>query len=446
MTIRILTLLFVASLWGQEKDPLTHAAVATYAVKSSTGEVIAETNKDLSLVPASCMKLLTTAAALHILGAESRFETGLEYDGVIDENQVLHGNLYIKGGGDPCLGSDRIKGSLSWDRQIEAWATAVEALGIREIEGNVIGDATLWEKALAVPSWSWEDLGNYYGAGASALSFHENAYELVLKPGHAIGAATTLLRTHPPLPEMNFQNEVTTSVAESRETAFIYGSEFSSLRFIRGTIPLSSQEVTIKGSISDPPAYCAHLLEKALENRGVKIQKNPLSKCRLRTRFHTTVSPTVGEIVYWTNQKSMNLYAEHLLKKIGEVVSQEGSTAAGTQAVTQFWKSRGIDLEGFQMVDGSGLSRKNLITAKQLVEILLWMKTSSFFSVFFDSLPSKKLLVSIRGKSGSMSLVRGYAGYADDIAFSILVNQCPDPKAMNERIDQFLAKISLGVF
>jgi D-alanyl-D-alanine carboxypeptidase/D-alanyl-D-alanine-endopeptidase (penicillin-binding protein 4) len=189
-------------LQGEDFSCLEHAVVGIYAIKSSTGEVLLEKNSGLSLVPASCLKVVTTAAALNLLGADYRFETYLEYDGTIDEGKILHGNLFIRGGGDPCLGSDRIAGSLSWEKQIETWVNAVKELGITKIVGKVIGDSSKWEKALAVPSWNWEDLGNYYGAGACALSFHENAYSLFFKPAESIGKEATILRTDIFLPSV----------------------------------------------------------------------------------------------------------------------------------------------------------------------------------------------------------------------------------------------------
>jgi PBP4 family serine-type D-alanyl-D-alanine carboxypeptidase len=422
----------------KEEFFIDHASVAVYAIDSHTGKVLFEKNSDLSLVPCSCMKVVTAAAALHILGAKSRFETHLEYSGTIDSAKILHGNLYIRGGGDPCLGSDRIPGTLSWKRQIEAWADAVQEIGIYGIEGQVIGDATRWEKALAVPSWSWEDLGNYYGAGACALSFHENCYSLVFRPSDKVGEPASILRTDPPIPMSVLQNEVKTGPAGSGDSAWIFGSEFSPLQFIRGTIPAAVSEFTIRGAIPDPATYAAALLSLELQARGIWTKSREMPQGE-RVSFHVTKSPTVGEIVYWTLQKSINLYAEHLLKKMGEVVYNEGSTDAGVKAVTDFWQTQKIDLSGFHMVDGSGNSRKNLVTATQLVQILLKMKESPLFSLFFDSLTEPQ--GSVRAKHGSMSLNKGWAGYAGDIVFAILVNQCTNPKVMNEKLGSFLLSL-----
>ncbi len=404
--------------------PFDHATNSSYAVNSKTKEIILNDHSDSPQVPASCMKIVTTAAALQLLGPEMRFQTDLEYDGAIDRKGTLHGNLYIHGGGDPCLGSNKIPSVLNWEDQIQLWVSAVQKLGIKKIAGKVIGDATLWESALAVPSWNFEDLGNYYGAGASALSFHENYYTLTFKPGAALGSATGILRQDPPLPMIILFNEVTTGPLNSGDCACIYGSEFSLTQRIRGTIPIGVETFSIKGAIPDPAMSCSYLLSQALASSKIKVDQKDLIQSKERIVIHTTYSPPLKEIVYWTNQKSINLYAEHLLKKIGETVLNEGSTTAGVKAVTAFWHSQGIDLHGFNMADGSGLSRKNGITAKQLVAILLKMKESPHFPLFLNSLP--ETLPHCKAKSGSMSLIRGYAGFIDEIAFAILVNQSTD--------------------
>lgn len=416
-----------------------HAIMSIYAVQSDTGEVLMDSNSDLSLMPASCMKIVTTAAALHLLGEDYRFETHLEYDGVIDQNKTLRGNLYIRGGGDPCLGSKGASDSLPWEKQIVVWADAIQKLGIQKVEGKVIGDASKWETALAAPSWNWEDLGNYYGAGACALSFHENCYFLTFKPGNKVGESADILRTDPPLVNLNLQNEVKTGAAGSGDGTCVYGSEYSSIQFVRGTIPAAVKEFTIRGAIPDPARCCADLLTQQLEERGISLLQKTIP-LGARVAFHTTYSPALKEIVHWINQKSINLYAEHLLKKMGEVAYNDGSTLSGTKAVTNFWRSKNIDLAGFHMADGSGLSRKNLITTKQLVSILLKMKKTEFFPLFFESLPQKD--GSMRAKSGTMAFVKGYAGYTGNIAFAVLFNQYPNHQKMNEEIGVVLADLN----
>jgi serine-type D-Ala-D-Ala carboxypeptidase/endopeptidase (penicillin-binding protein 4) len=289
-----------------------------------------------------------------------------------------------------------------------------------------------------VATWAWEDLGNYYGAGASALSFHENAYSLFFKPS-AVGEKADILKVEPSLVKLDLRNEVITGPEGSGDRACIYGSEFSFIQYVRGTIPAGVAEFTIRGLIPDPALICAELLESSLKDKGV-IVHHQLKEEKERKVFHITNSPSVEEIVHLTNQKSINLYAEHLLKKMGEVTEGEGSSAAGIRAVKKFLKEKGIDLSGMLIADGSGLATKNLITTEQLVSLLLVMKKSEYFPIFFNSLPEQK--DSIRAKSGTTSLIKGYAGYSNDIAFAILVNQCMDPQSVKEKIDSFLSTIS----
>lgn len=431
----ILTILFSSTLLLGNPS-WDHASSGAYAVNSKTGEVVMDESSDKSLIPASCIKAITTAAALQILGPDMRFQTDLEYDGTIDSAGTLHGNLYIRGGGDPCLGSDRIEGVLSWDKQIVLWADAVQKLGIKQIEGEVIGDSSRWEKAMAVQNWMWGDLGNYYGAGASALTFHENLYTLTFKPGKE-GEKTEILRLDPPVAGLKVENEVTTGAVGSGDQACIYGSEYSMVQYVRGTVPAGVEEFSIKGAIPDPANFCCHLLLKALETKGITILQKKMDSGK-RTVFHTTYSPTVKEIVYWTNQKSINLYAEHLLKKMGEVVFHEGSTRAGIKAVTDFWRSQQVNLDGFNMDDGSGLSRKNLVTAKQFVAILSQVQKTDVFPIFLQSLP--EVADHVKAKDGGMSLVRCYVGYADDVVFATLVNQCLDPD-LRKKMKDFVSEL-----
>ncbi len=433
----ILTLLLSTTLFMGDPS-WDHASVSAYAVNTKTNEVVMDEQSDKSLVPASCVKAITTAVALQILGPETRFQTDLEYDGVIDRSGTLHGNLYIHGGGDPCLGSDRAEGALGWEKQVVSWVDAVQKLGVKKIEGEVIGDASRWENGLAAPSWQWEDLGNYYGAGACALTFHENSYTLTFRPGKE-GDRTTILRQNPEIQGLAIQNEVTTGPIGSGDQACIYGSEYSTVQHVRGTIPADVETFSIKGAIPDPALACSRLLSRALQKEGISIQSQKREP-GTRVVFHTTESPTVREIVYWTNQESINLYAEHLLKKMGEVVFKEGSTKAGIRAVTEFLRSKNIDLEGFNMADGSGLSRKNLVTAKQFVAILSQIKKTELFPVYMQSLVQEANHV--KAKSGSMSLVRGYVGYAEDVVFATLVNQSLDPK-LSKKLKSLLTGLPL---
>jgi len=402
--------------------------LSIYAVDTTTNRVLVEENSEKAFVPASCMKVVTTAAALSLLGPEMQFETKLQHDGEIDQDGILHGNIYIYGGGDPCLGSDRIAPSLSWKEQLNLWTLAIKNLGIQKIEGRVIGDNSQWEKFGTIPSWEWEDVGNYYGAGAYALSFHENFYTLTFQPGVKVGEDANIIRIDPNIPKMTINNEVKTGPIGSCDLASIYGSEFSYERLVKGTIPAGVNEFTIKGSIPNPHLTVAQLLADTLTEQTVFIEEKNLQE-KPRLTFHTTYSPTLKEIIHWSGQKSINLYAEHLLKALGK-----GSTNNGIEVVKAWLTSCGIDLTGFKMKDGSGLSRQNAISTKQLVSVVITMTHSPHFSIFYNSLPLQRS--GYRAKSGTMTSIKGYVGFKENIAFAMLVNQHEEDSFDWERVLQ----------
>lgn len=419
MTYWILLLFLPFSLVAKE-------IVSVYAEERKSRKVLIDEQSDLGMTPASCVKVLTTGAALHLLGENYCFMTTLEYDGEIKES-ILSGNLYIRGGGDPCLGAK------DWERQLQVWIEAVKNIGIKTIKGRVISDASAWETALAPPGWSWDDLGNYYGAGASALSFHENSYKLSLKPSQ-VGGSVSISSISPPQFDLDLRNELITGPINSGDQACIYGSEFSMLQFMRGSIPAGVEQFVIKGSIPNPPLYLEKLLAKTMQEMGIAIMGEVLTE-GLRTPFHITKSPMLRDIVWETNQRSMNLYAEHLLKAMGK-----GSTSSGIRAVREFWQSAGIDLTDAHITDGSGLSRNNSLSAKQCVAILQNLENSPHFPVFLNSLPEVN---GMKVKSGSMSLVKGYIGYSDELAFAFFIGQCPDNKKQKALVQECFKKIKV---
>ena len=220
----------------------------------------------------------------------------------------------------------------------------------------------------------------------------------------------------------------------------VFGCEVTNAQIARGTIPIDSKEFTIKGAIPNPAQACAYLFAIQLEKKGMPIEHQSLEQKTEKVPIHTTSSPSIKQIIHAANQESINLYAEHLLKKMGEVISKEGSTQGGIQAVTAFWKSQQVNLRGFHLADGSGLSRKNLITAKQLVAILQKMRASEYFPLFLESLPQQVGL--IKAKSGSMSQIRCYAGYAGTIAFALLINHATDKATTRECVEKVFSHLN----
>ena len=192
-------------------DPALERAVVGIYAMAGDGRTIVDINGSKMLVPASNMKLISTGAALHKLGPDYRFETAIGHDGVIEDG-VLKGNLYIIGGGDPTLGSkDSI--AVNLETVFGQWETMVREAGIRKIEGRVIGDGRAFEGMMEEPTWLWNDIGTYYGAGATGLMFYVNMQSFSVGAGDQVGAPVKISPSYPLTPWMDFRYNCTTSSA-----------------------------------------------------------------------------------------------------------------------------------------------------------------------------------------------------------------------------------------
>jgi D-alanyl-D-alanine carboxypeptidase/D-alanyl-D-alanine-endopeptidase (penicillin-binding protein 4) len=430
---------------------------------------IAEYNSNLSLIPASTLKIITTGAALSILGSDFVFKTRLEYDGVFDSvSGILKGNLFIFGGGDPTLESEYFKDKKDSLTTVEKWALILKSKGLKKIEGAIIGDASIFEDNMTPSQWIWGDIGNYFGAGASGLSYHDNKYTAYFKSG-ATGSKTQLLRISPFIEGLQFENNVTSNGSD--DNAFIYGSQYSYYRMAQGTIPPNKNNYEVDGSIPDPALFCAQSLKLALENIDVKVEQKTTTLRLLRESkdsvsakrktLHTHYSPILEKIVYYTNLKSNNLYAEHLLKYISFNKTGFGSGTRGTEIITQFWKSKGADVSGFFMNDGCGLARANVITTKTETQVLRLMANDKNFNAFYNSFPVAGRSGSLgglcegtcaennlRAKSGYITRARGYAGYVKNkkgemLCFSVLANNYDcSPSEMKRKLEKILVAIA----
>ncbi len=428
-------------------ESLVNASIGFYAVDMKTHDVVAEYKPEQSLVPASTLKLVTTSAALEILGKNFRFKTIIQYSGKIDSTGNLKGNIYIKGGGDPALGSKLFEKNYYQPFFLDIWSDSIKALQISSIDGRIIADASIFKENVVPATWIWGDIANYYGAAAYGISVYENTYKIFFKSGKSHGDSTEITNIKPTV-NINFKNTVLSSDI-NKDKAYIYGAPYDNYRYIEGTIPKNKKDFVVKGAIPDPPYFIAQELNNMLDSNGIKIKKTPATLRILnitndtikRTDICTTLSPYLKSIIYWTNLKSNNLFAEHLLKYIGYIKYSTGDNVSGTKAVKEFWKSKGINTSGMYLNDGSGLSRYNAITAKQLVDILQYMRNKSpNYETINKSLPvagktgtlslmcrGEKAQGRIRAKSGTMARVKSYAGYVTtinnkELAFAIIVN------------------------
>lgn len=442
----------------QASEGMVNAAVSLAIADTRTGELLFKTTPQLSLVTASIMKAVTTATALEILDPKYKFNTIISHSGII-KNDTLFGDLQIIGGGDPTLGSSYFKNS---DNFIETSTHAISKKGIKYIKGDILTDETIYDNVTIPGSWVWDDIGNYYGAGATGISAFDNLYEIIFSSDIAAGVPVKITCITPEIPELEIINNVISSDINA-DRAFVYGSPFDSKRIIRGTIPKNRNEFKIKASIPNPANVLANELIIKLKDSGIQFSGkilNGIANKSEATEIFVNQSPSLSEIIKITNYESVNLFAEHLIKQIAVQKFGIGSTKEGCLILTQFWKEKGIDINGFFVADGSGLSRFNSITAEQLTGILNYMATKSSFSAeFFNSLPpagegtlnvfSKNNFAneSLRAKSGSMTRVRSYTGYlrtdsGKQLSFTIILNNfsCSQNQAI-KYIENFLIEL-----
>jgi D-alanyl-D-alanine carboxypeptidase/D-alanyl-D-alanine-endopeptidase (penicillin-binding protein 4) len=450
------------------KDPeLRNAALSFYAVDLTTKKEVVNYNGWMSIVPASCMKLITTATALEILGSGYRFKTTLQYTGYIDDNCVLHGDLIIKGGGDPTLGS---KFFTDGDPSefLQKWAHAVQSAGIDSIAGNIIADAEIYGWEMVPSTWAWGDLGNGYGAAPCGLSIYDNTCVLEFKTGSQAGDSAHIMCMHPYVPDLEFINEVESGNSPD-DNSYIFGAPYAYDRHIKGTLPKGKESFEVKGTIPDPSYLCAFELMYALRqwNIGiggtattVRMQKlQQVYKEQKRTDIHDHFSPSVGSIVNITNMYSVNLFAEHLMNQIGLLKYGNATVGSGTAATVEFWGKR-IDAKGMYVTDGSGLSRFDAVSAKHLADIVTYMSKSKNASVFEKSLPvaaksgtlsnfckGTRAAGNVWAKSGTMTRVKAYSGFAkakngNKLAFGVIINNfnC-STKSVEKKLEKLMVAL-----
>jgi len=426
-----------------KNDPgLRNASIGFCIMNAEGGNVVFRYNDSTSLAPASCLKIVTTGAALAILGEKHVFETKLCYTGNIDSNGALHGNIVIIGGGDPTLGEDRFETRTD----LNGFVKVIKDRGIKHIDGKVIVDASYYNDDPISPKWAWDDIGNYFGCGVFGLNYAGNVYKIKLQPAPKEGSIVELIGLQPKDAGMVVENKLFTGKPGSGDQSNVFGSPNDSFRVLSGTIPASKSPFTVKGSLPNPPAWFAKNFASMLYKDGllsdksqweVKTGNAPVSGTKIMDSY---ASPLVRDIVHFTNLNSINLYAECLLQEIGKKTPGSGSRQAGVHAIKKYWYNKGIDTLGLLMDDGSGLSRYDGITAFQLTKMLSVIQKEKYFDIFLNSLPvsgqSSSMKTMGKGtemegkiycKTGHMDRVRAYSGYFKSktgkwMSFSLLVN------------------------
>lgn len=438
MSIFATILLAVSMLTGH---PITGQANMSILVQNmTTGEVIDSYRPDHVVPPASVMKLLTTGAALEILGADYRFPTTLEHSAPIEDG-VLQGNLYIHGSCDPSLGW---KGRTAF---LDQWVRAIRKAGIRRIEGAVVADLTILDGDAQNPAWLCEDAGNYYAPGIFGINYYGNTMNIVLRSGE-VGSVATVVNTDPQVDGLVFINRIRCDKI-THDGAFVSGVPYSRERYLSGSVPSNLGTFGVKGDLPNPGLLLAQHLSNRLREAGISVARdatyeadyNPLNPAR--TVIYTHYSPTLEEIIRETNVNSNNLYAEALFRYLGTRYGLPGTIHGSCDLLRDFWRRRGVDMGAAIIKDGCGLAPQDAVSAKTFVQLLTYMSRSKYADAWFASLPvsgvsgtlktlcaKTELEGRILAKSGTIAGTKNFAGYidmpnGDRWVFAILINSAP---------------------
>jgi D-alanyl-D-alanine carboxypeptidase/D-alanyl-D-alanine-endopeptidase (penicillin-binding protein 4) len=393
---------------------LKHAIVGFYVADANTGELIYDLNSKVGLAPASTQKIVTSVAAFELLGIDHKYKTQLGYSGQ-SEKESLKGDLFIKGSGDPTFGSFRYE-STKPEVVFAKLADHLKKFRIKRITGNIYIDASSFTYQPLPGGWIWDDIGNYYGAGNFGVNWRENQYDLLLKPGKKEGDKIQITGTVPEIAGLKLTNNLITGKKGSGDNAYIYYPPYATAGFVEGSF---EGKALISGAIPDPPKQFAFELQQLLKKNNIKVDGKFITSRELidqhkiipvaKDIFFEHYSPSLDSIIYWFMQKSINLYGEVLMKTVALKISGVGSLDSGIAIVKRFYKDKEIVAPAEMIImDGSGLSPSNRITAEAFAKILLYAKKQAWFPAFRQSFPEYN---NMQLKSGTINGTKSFAGY-----------------------------------
>ncbi len=437
------------------RPAVKHASFAVSVHNITKDSTIYSRNEDLFMMPAAINKLFTSAAAYSRLGPRFTFENHLYYSGTI-AGGTLEGDLIIVGSGDPFFCSDRFAYT---DSTFNRLAAGLRKLGIHRINGHVYVDTSLFEDEMMHPSWQWSDLGNCFGSGACGLNYNENSVDVHFRAGRKTGEPAVITSVRPEIP---ITNHVTTGARDTLFDVSFYGSPYERSRSCRGIIPLGIADTHFRASMPHPALTMAEEFTQYLRKNGIAVSGQPSVHFAMPKNYKEVCvdsSFNLLTITALTLQTNSNIAAESLFKLMGYLRDGHGCYASGKTALYDYFRDLNLDNREVKMVDGSGLSRDNHVTAYFVTQFLDAVARQPYFWDFASALgisqnmPEYAVIpeipggCSIRVKSGIMSGVRNFVGYFtndDDemFAFTILCNNYDcDDATMDQLIKDILEEI-----
>lgn len=447
-------------------DPRLAGAHAGVVVRAAdTGRVVYDREGDRRMVPASNQKLLTSAAALEVLGADYRFTTEVLASGDRAGSE-LHGDLYLRGTGDPSMQVD----------DYARLAAAVANRGIRTVRGSVVADDTWYDAVRLGDDWAWDDEQYGYAAPISALTVAPEANAepgsilVEVRPGSAPGRAA-VVGTVPATDQVRVVNRATTGAAGTARTVQVERAHGTNTIVVSGTIPAGAASYTAQRSTADPTSLAAEVFAEALAEHGVSVVEDverSVTPEAARPLVEHESAP-LAELLVPMMKLSLNGYAESLVKAMGRAAHKEGTAETGLEAMTAALVVIGVDAAELRAADGSGLSRKNLVAADQLAELLIEVRDEAWFGEWEAALPvaaAPERLVggtlrdrmegtpaagNVRAKTGSLTGVSALSGYVrgtdgQRMVFSVIFNNYlgDAPKDIEDEIAVALAAGTMG--
>lgn len=420
------------------KDPsYQNANVSFVLLNAQTGKILFDRNKDKALAPASTLKTFTTATALNVLGENYRYQTRVTFKGTVN-NGMGTGDVIIYGSGDPSFGSDRF-GETKPELIKKQILDALKKKGISTLKGTIKIVSEIFTDEAINTGWLDEDIGNYYGAGIYPLNWKENRFEINLIPTKASFDVSSNNAGYDN--KKDFCIELVHKEGATTEEAFAYVEKNKPCMYV------------IKGVLSDKEKTQNMQLARLHPDEDFKKELSEYLKKELNFEWkesrndakeNTLVmiqSPPLSQLVYWCNQKSLNLYAEAFCKTIAYKLFKKGSWPLGVVAMNRYANSKGINTKALSLKDGCGLAPENRITTYILAQLLQKDMSEPFFKTFYESLPSINGLIM---KSGYIGGTRSYAGYiklkdGTDACFAFIINNynCT-PKQVKLKMFQIL--------
>jgi D-alanyl-D-alanine carboxypeptidase/D-alanyl-D-alanine-endopeptidase (penicillin-binding protein 4) len=423
-------------------------------VDAQGGETLYQQNADKYFVPASNMKLFTTALALTKLGPEYRFRTTLETRGIFSTEGTLAGDLILVGRGDPNLSNRKFPYALKEEfdgppeKVLAELADALVAKGVKEISGDIVGDDSYFPRERYPSGWEIDDMVWQYGAAISAIVVDDNTVTLTLAPGERAGDPAQAAMA-PATPDFTVENEVATSAEEVKPDLALTREPGANLVRVRGTLPVKTTPRKLVLAIEEPAQHAAALMAQLLADRGVKINgkaramhvpETAAETADPRTVLAEHVSVPLGDAVKLVNKISQNLHAEMLLRAAARQSGLWSTPEDLEKFPEDFYAAAGIAPGDVLQTDGSGLSRRDMATPRAIVALLKYAQEQPWFGAYYASLPvagedgsledrmkSTAAAGKIHAKTGSLEHVRTRSGYAETpggrrLIFSFLSN------------------------